>query len=161
MLEKQPVAYAVLKGSDKHPTIRGNVLFYDTGDGTMVFVEVCGVMDKNGKPSTSFHGFHIHAGSSCTGNAEDAFADTDGHFTPFPMPHPDHAGDLPPLLMNNGCAWMQVLTDRFRPEEIIGRTVVLHDMPDDFHTQPAGGSGEKIACGEIYAFAVPLNENRK
>ena len=155
MLEKQPVAYAVLKGSDKHPGIRGNVLFYDTGDGTMVFVEVCGVLDKDGNPSEDFHGFHIHAGGSCTGNAEDAFADTNGHFTPYPMPHPDHAGDLPPLLMNHGCAWMQVLTDRFRPEEVVGRTVVLHDMPDDFHTQPTGGSGEKIACGEIYAFAVP------
>ena len=156
MLEKQPDAYAVLKGNDRHPGIRGNVLFYDTGDGTMVFAEVCGVVDKDGKLSNRFHGFHIHAGSSCSGNAEDAFADTDGHFTPFPMPHPDHAGDLPPLLMNRGCAWVQVLTERFRPKEIIGRTVVLHDMSDDFDTQPAGDSGEKIACGEIHAVAAPL-----
>ena len=35
------------------------------------------------------------------------------------------------------------------PEDIIGRTVVIHDMADDFRSQPSGGSGKKIACGEI------------
>ncbi|MFW5629422.1 MAG: superoxide dismutase family protein [Acetivibrio ethanolgignens] len=34
----------------------------------------------------------------------------------------------------------------------MGKTVILHDMPDDFRTQPSGNSGEKIACGEIRAF---------
>ena len=29
--------------------------------------------------------------------------------------------------------------------------MVIHDRPDDFHTQPSGASGEKIACGEIVA----------
>ena len=40
-------------------------------------------------------------------------------------------------------------TNRFVPEEIIGHTVVIHDMADDFRTQPAGDSGSKIACAEI------------
>ena len=40
-------------------------------------------------------------------------------------------------------------TNRFVPEEIIGRTVVIHENPDDFKTQPSGDSGSKIACGEI------------
>ncbi len=44
---------------------------------------------------------------------------------------------------------MKVLTDRFRIEEIIGGTVVIHDAPDDFHTQPSGNAGAKIACGVI------------
>lgn len=44
---------------------------------------------------------------------------------------------------------MYVLTDRFRVRDIIGRTVVIHSGPDDFHTQPAGNAGEKIACGVI------------
>ena len=25
----------------------------------------------------------------------------------------------------------------------------IHDMPDDFTTQPSGNSGTKIACGKI------------
>ena len=39
----------------------------------------------------------------------------------------------------------------FYPEEVIGRTVVIHGMGDDFHSQPSGNSGVKIACGEIVA----------
>lgn len=27
--------------------------------------------------------------------------------------------------------------------------MVIHDMPDDFMTQPSGNSGKKIACGVI------------
>jgi len=27
--------------------------------------------------------------------------------------------------------------------------VVIHSEPDDFHTQPAGNAGRKIACGMI------------
>ena len=65
--------------------------------------------------------------------------------------HPKHAGDLPPLLANDGVAWSAVYTDRFYPEEVIGRTVVIHGMGDDFHSQPSGNSGVKIACGEIVA----------
>ena len=44
---------------------------------------------------------------------------------------------------------MNFLTDRFTLKEIIGRTVVIHSMPDDFTSQPSGNSGEKIACGVI------------
>ena len=44
---------------------------------------------------------------------------------------------------------MTVLTNRFTVREIIGKTVVIHNMPDDFRSQPAGDSGMKIACGVI------------
>ena len=45
--------------------------------------------------------------------------------------------------------YLSVKTDRFSVNEIIGRTVVIHSDPDDFHTQPAGNAGKKIACGVI------------
>ena len=48
-----------------------------------------------------------------------------------------------------GKAYMKVLTGRFCVEEVIGRTVILHIDPDDFHTQPSGNAGRKIACGVI------------
>ena len=44
---------------------------------------------------------------------------------------------------------MKVLSNRFSIEEIIGRTVIIHDAPDDFRTQPSGNAGMKIACGVI------------
>ena len=34
-------------------------------------------------------------------------------------------------------------------KDIIGKVIIIHDMPDDFTTQPSGNSGTKIACGEI------------
>lgn len=63
--------------------------------------------------------------------------------------HPEHAGDLPPLIRCRGNAYLSFRTDRFSVNEIIGRTVVIHSDPDDFHTQPAGNAGKKIACGVI------------
>lgn len=63
--------------------------------------------------------------------------------------HPRHAGDPPPLMMYQGHAHLEVRTDRFRVADVLGRTVVIHSNPDDFHTQPAGNAGTKIACDVI------------
>ena len=49
---------------------------------------------------------------------------------------------------------MMVYTDRFYPEDVIGKTVIIHSEPDDFRTQPSGDSGEKIACGRIEEWSV-------
>lgn len=40
-------------------------------------------------------------------------------------------------------------TDRFTPDDVRGRIVIVHDMPDDFRTDPSGDSGKRIACGVI------------
>ena len=122
--------------------LRGTVKFYPVPCGTLVVAEITG-LPKN---ESGFFAFHIHEGKCCTGKD---FADTGGHFNPCDREHPRHAGDLPPLLSRNGRAFLAVETDRFTPREILGRTVVIHEEPDDFHTQPAGNSGRKIACGEI------------
>jgi Cu-Zn family superoxide dismutase len=53
------------------------------------------------------------------------------------------------LLWCKGKAFLSVKTDRFSVDEIIGRTIVIHSDPDDFHSQPAGNAGKKIACGVI------------
>jgi Cu-Zn family superoxide dismutase len=92
---------------------------------------------------------HIHEGGKCSGNENDPFADAGTHFNPYNCAHPEHAGDLPPLFGNKGYAWSSVLTNRFTVSDVIGRTVIIHSRPDDFTTQPAGNSGEKIACGVI------------
>ena len=41
---------------------------------------------------------HLHSGPSCTGTAQEPFADADSHYNPMKCPHPFHAGDFPPLL---------------------------------------------------------------
>ena len=40
-------------------------------------------------------------------------------------------------------------TERFLPQELPGKTVIIHSMPDDYRSQPAGDAGERIACGMI------------
>lgn len=45
--------------------------------------------------------------------------------------------------------YYKFLTNRFKIKEILYRSIILHDMPDDFTTQPSGNSGNKIACGII------------
>ena len=92
---KNPAATARIRGSEKYSTINGRADFYDTYGGTIIMVEVKGIPEEAGN---GFHGFHIHQGGSCTGNEEDAFADTGRHYAPQDKPHPEHAGDLPPLL---------------------------------------------------------------
>lgn len=44
---------------------------------------------------------------------------------------------------------MSVLIDKFNITDIIGKVVIIHDLPDDFLSQPSGNSGTKIACGKI------------
>lgn len=134
-------AYACVSGGEDAPDLSGVVKFYRTRRGVVVAAEIFGLPKREG-----FFAFHIHEGEACTG---EAFADTKGHYNPSESPHPDHAGDLPPLLSAGGRACMTVLTDRFQIPEILGRTVVIHASPDDFHTQPAGNAGTKIACGVI------------
>ena len=117
--------------------------------GTIVAAEVTGLPKKKKFCDSEIFGFHIHEGGQCLGEAGDPFKRTGGHYNTNECGHPAHRGDMPVLFGNNGFAWMLFLTNRFMPEDIIGRTVVIHSLPDDFHTQPSGNSGEKIACGEI------------
>lgn len=139
---KCPEAVARICGGANFSTVRGRIQFFQRSDGVLVEAEVWGLP----RTQTVFFAFHIHEGGSCSG---DGFPNTGGHFNPGGGKHPCHAGDLPPLLGDSGRGYMKVLTTRFRVEEIIGRTVILHTAPDDFHSQPSGNAGEKIACGVI------------
>lgn len=149
VLYNRPHAVAAVKGSDAYPKIDGVVRFYQTVYGVIVSAEVTGLPLPTEQCALPVFGFHIHDGSSCTGNESDPFADTMQHYNPDGCPHPHHSGDLPPLLGNNGYALQILLTDRFSINEIIGKTVIVHSKADDFTTQPSGNSGEKIACGII------------
>lgn len=142
-------ATASIIGSKSHPGIAGTVHFYQTNIGVIVCAEISGLPHPNDPCHEPIFGFHIHEGSDCSGNMDDPFADAMSHYNPIGCAHPYHAGDLPPLFGNNGFALLLFLTDRFSVDEIIGRTVIIHDHPDDFTTQPSGNSGTKIACGVI------------
>ena len=147
ILRSRPDAQAVIAGAD--PQLRGTARFYQTPQGVLVLAEVSGLPDRGGRCEDNVFAFHIHSGGSCAGSADDPFSAAQGHYNPETCPHPAYTGDLPPLFSNSGYALQAVLTDRFTVREIIGRTVIIHDGPDDFTSQPAGNTGARIACGVI------------
>ncbi|MDO5539440.1 MAG: superoxide dismutase family protein [Eubacteriales bacterium] len=150
--ESEPESFAQIKGARENHSISGKVLFYPIWNGTLVVAEICGLPFKKTDCNGRFFGFHIHEGSSCKDDKTEPFEAAMGHFNPKNCPHPYHKGDLPVLVGNSGYTFSIFFTDRFTPEEIVGRTIVIHDMPDDFKSQPSGDSGTKIACGEIKFF---------
>lgn len=140
-----------ISGSNEYNSINGITYFYETASGIWMKTNVGGLpMPMNIYCNQPVFGFHIHEGSMCTGTNEDPFMNAKGHYNPNGCMHPYHAGDLPPLFANKeGNAEMAFLSDRFTIDEIIGRVMIIHLHPDDFHTQPSGNSGTMIACGEI------------
>ena len=149
ILNTPPAAIAQIRGSAEYPDIVGNTAFYPGDEGVLVVTAVTGLPEPKSKCDGTVHAMHIHSGSDCSGNASDPFANAGEHYNPENCPHPQHAGDLPPIFANNGSAWNAVLTDRFDIEDILGKTVIIHASYDDFMTQPSGNSGAKIACGVI------------
>lgn len=139
-----PVARALLHGDAAHPQINGEVLFSPYGRGTLTVIRAVGL------PPSQFLGFHIHENGICTTGGDIAFSSAGGHYDPHHVQHPFHAGDLSPILTSaDGVSVGAVYSDRFRPADVVGRSVILHGSADDFHSQPSGDSGMRIACGII------------
>lgn len=125
----------------------GSATFVEDATGTLhVNVHVRGL------PSGA-HGTHIHAVGACSPDFSAAAA----HHDPLGAPHGTHAGDLPNLVVNPaGQGRLTGSTDRATltagPVSVFdadGAAIVIHALPDDFVTQPTGGSGARIACGII------------
>lgn len=150
------MAVAHIAGGSLAPDLRGTVTFTQVRGGTEVAVEVNGLPSyrpaMDGKPQIGPHGFHIHQNGTCTvGDPSNPFQSAGGHWNPTNQPHGNHAGDFPVLFSNNGYSKMTFFTDKFNVAQIIGKSVIIHEGPDDYKTQPSGASGKRLACGVIKA----------
>jgi len=145
-MQQLPEVCAHIEGSSAIHDLDGDVYVYPFLEGSLLVADVYGI------PFSGFYGFHIHQHGPCiAGEGYTGFQNVGGHFTTVEnAPHPYHAGDLPPLMAFQGHAFMIVYTDRFRPEEILGRAIIIHEWPDDFRTQPTGDSGQPIGCGTFF-----------
>ena len=108
------------------------------------------------------HGFHIHQNPSCevgeTDGKKGSGLAAGGHYDPNgsgkhegPDGH-GHAGDLPALEVNaDGSATRPMLAPHLKLEQIVGRSLMIHDGGDNYSDspQPLGGGGRRIACGVI------------
>lgn len=105
----------------------------------------------------STHAIHIHEKGDCS--AADATS-AGGHFNPSQQAHgragndPHHGGDMDNIVADaNGVARVDVralgVSLGGGATDIGGRAVVVHAMPDDYTSQPAGNAGARVACGVI------------
>jgi Cu-Zn family superoxide dismutase len=104
------------------------------------------------------HGFHVHD----TGDCQAPFESAGQHWNPTNRQHGrenpggPHQGDLPNIIVpEDSAVVLQVMTaggilrgaGGLLDQD--GAAVVIHAGPDDDRTDPAGNSGERIACGVI------------
>lgn len=152
----RPDAVAVLHGNEEHSDLNGIVKFFALPEsGILIAVEISDLPDGEDEDTPTFFAFHIHE----TGDCSDHFSNTGNHYNPNNVPHPEHAGDLPPLLSNDGYVWMVIYDSFLTLPMILNRSVIVHSAPDDFRTQPSGNSGTKIACGVITTVPADLQQN--
>jgi Cu-Zn family superoxide dismutase len=144
-------AQATIKGNAANKKIKGQVVF------TQVDQDVLVVADIDGLKKNTDHGIHIHEFGDCS--APD-LTSAGGHYNPMGAPHggPDapahHAGDLGNLTSDaKGHAHLEETIKGMilagPNQEIPGRSVIVHEGKDDYMSQPAGNSGNRIACGAI------------
>lgn len=140
--------------SATNSAVKGDLTLTNEGTAVSIRGEITGLAP--GKE----HGFHIHEVGQCS---LPDFASAGAHFNPTKDPHgaptatAKHLGDIPNAKADaNGRATIDVsvkgvtLVDKDgAPNEILGKALVLHAMPDDYKTQPSGNSSDRIACGVI------------
>jgi Cu-Zn family superoxide dismutase len=151
-------AVATLTNRERQPV--GTASFTSTGTGVRVVVQAQGL-------PAGVHGLHVHEVGRCD---PPAFTSAGGHFNPTGRQHGlsnpagPHAGDLPNLTVASSgvasyVATSQALALASGPSSVFdadGAALVIHAGPDDDRTDPAGNSGERIACGVIMRGAAAL-----
>ncbi len=151
---KQGPAHAKLEAPTMKD-LKASVQMQETDKGIKVTADVSGL-----KPG-AVHGFHVHEKGECKGPD---FKSAGPHFNPGnhshsgPAAQSKHLGDLGNLVANDkGIAKTEVLIPKAKEhglESFIGKAVIIHAKADDLTTQPAGDSGDRIACGLIRAGSI-------
>jgi Cu-Zn family superoxide dismutase len=131
-------------------TASGTVTFEQIGEHVVVKAKVGGLAPN------SVHAMHAHEFGDCSSG--DGMS-TGGHFNPLGKPHgpqdgEHHAGDMPELradALGNASATFVLggVTVGSGATNLVGHGLIIHAGVDDFHTQPTGNSGARIACGVI------------
>jgi Cu-Zn family superoxide dismutase len=135
-------------------SVKGDLTVTNEGAAVSIRGEITGLLP--GKE----HGFHVHEVGECS---LPDFQSAGAHYNPTKDPHGGpkstarHLGDIPNAKADkNGRATIDVTVKGITlvdtdgaPSEIFGKALVVHALPDDYKTQPSGGSGDRVACGVI------------
>ncbi|MGX9718604.1 superoxide dismutase family protein [Stenotrophomonas acidaminiphila] len=137
----------------KDSTVKGSIRF------TVVDGRLHASGDISGLKPGSEHGFHIHEKGDCS--APDGTS-AGGHFNPGNAEHGSidaaahHGGDMPNIVADaqgnarvDGPVSSNVNAGKGDAFDIIGRGLIVHADPDDYHSQPTGNAGARLACAVI------------
>jgi superoxide dismutase, Cu-Zn family len=102
------------------------------------------------------HGVHVHEKGDCS---DPAAASAGPHFNPNHGAHHGgpstpvrHGGDLGNITVDStGEGRLEVTVQDLSVDNVVGRSVVVHEKQDDLKSDPAGNSGARIACGVLRA----------
>jgi len=145
------IAHGTLRMADGREV--GGVTLTQTAAGVLLSA------DLSGLPAGT-HGIHFHAIGQCTGTD---FASAGGHFNPsmkmhgLRNPNGPHGGDLPNIhVPQSGALRVELIAPNVRLGagagtlfDGDGAAIVIHALADDYQTDPAGGSGARIACAVL------------
>ena len=130
----------------------GSILIWDQGPGVALQLDLHDLTPGE-------HALHFHQVPKCEGPD---FKSAGGHFNPdskkhgFDNPEGHHAGDIRNFTVGaDGKAKAKLenseVTLKDGPHSLLtsGAAIVVHAKADDYKTDPAGNSGDRIACGAI------------
>ena len=143
-------AVSVISSTYKSKTIEGVVLFTQKEDCVHIKVDIKGLTKNH------LHGFHIHE----SGDLREGCKSCCAHYNPENTEHGDlaggHAGDLGNIKTDDqGNCKMSLKTDKFNVDDILGRSIIIHEDKDDLglgefeDSKTTGHSGSRIACSLI------------
>ncbi|MDA8523642.1 superoxide dismutase family protein [Acidovorax sp. NCPPB 4044] len=161
--ERLAAANVALKTASGAPAGRALLRELPQGGGVEIAIEV-----QDMAPGA--HGFHIHAHGACAPGPDAAtgkvveFGAAGGHFDPYMTrnhgrpgqpPQEAHAGEAPNIQVGANrqgtlrFTHPHVTLQPGSKTSVLGRTLIVHDKEDDYASDPAGNSGDRLACGLI------------
>ena len=146
------MATAEITGTKPDTAVNGTASFEKDGNNVKMHLELTIPAKANKSVAV-----HIHAMGDCGDMGKMA----GGHWNPTNENHGKwgsasyHSGDIGNVSLDgSGKGTLDLSTDRWSiggdtTKNIIGKTIIVHGGVDDYTSQPAGNSGERIGCGII------------